>query len=160
VGPFDEKTFASGYGEDNDFCIRSRKQGFRNLHALDVFVYHASAVSFGPQHPDAGNKALARLIRKHRGFKSALRSFALDDPSLAVRQLLDLVLLTKGLRRVDIRHIGKPGRTHKKEDGSLLLYLHPEVGGRSFRLASPEGVFVSSNLRGLDSDRLTLLRLL
>jgi GT2 family glycosyltransferase len=157
IGNFDEKTFRTGYGEDNDFCFRALKLGFRNLHALDVFVYHAGGISFGTRPPEEASKPLAALNKKHPSFKAALRRFALDDPALVARQLLDLALLTRGKRRIDFRHIGKRSLVRRKGRDSLLLYLCPEAGGRSFSLETSDGLSVSPNLRGLDLARLTVL---
>ncbi|MCB1922034.1 MAG: glycosyltransferase family 2 protein, partial [Candidatus Competibacteraceae bacterium] len=47
VGLFDVEHFGKGYGEENDFCIRAHKAGWRNLHLLDTFVLHSGGVSFG-----------------------------------------------------------------------------------------------------------------
>ena len=41
--------FGQGYGEENDFCLRALYKGYESLLAADVFVYHASEVSFGPE---------------------------------------------------------------------------------------------------------------
>ena len=161
IGKFDAKMFRTGYGEDNDFCFRALKRGFRNLHALDVFVYHAGGVSFGARPPDAASKPLAALNKKHPGFKAALRRFALDDPALAARQRLDLAVLTRGKTRVAIRLAGKAGegggRTRARRKDSIELFLLPETDGRSFRLEAPQGLTQSVNLRGLSRERLTLL---
>ena len=157
IGRFDDKTFRTGYGEDNDFCFRALKLGFRNLHALDVFVYHAGGISFGTRPPEEASKPLAALNKKHPSFKAALRRFALDDPALVARQLLDLALLTRGKRRIDFRHIGRRILVRRKGRDSLVLYLCPEAGGRSFSLETSDGLSVSPNLRGLDLARLTVL---
>jgi GT2 family glycosyltransferase len=47
VGLFDTENFGKGYGEENDFCQRAAKAGWRNLHLLDTFVLHTGGVSFG-----------------------------------------------------------------------------------------------------------------
>ncbi len=46
LGNFDEEGFGRGYGEENDFCMRALKRGWRHLLACDVFVYHEGSVSF------------------------------------------------------------------------------------------------------------------
>lgn len=46
VGYFDETLFPQGYGEENDFCIRARHQGWSLAVADDVFVYHAQSKSY------------------------------------------------------------------------------------------------------------------
>ena len=46
VGLFDEATFGDGYGEENDYCIRARKAGWRLVAADDAFVFHAQSRSY------------------------------------------------------------------------------------------------------------------
>jgi GT2 family glycosyltransferase/glycosyltransferase involved in cell wall biosynthesis/ankyrin repeat protein/predicted Zn-dependent protease len=45
VGAFDER-FGLGYGDDNDFCSRARRAGFRLFVAADVFVHHFGGRTF------------------------------------------------------------------------------------------------------------------
>jgi glycosyltransferase involved in cell wall biosynthesis len=47
VGVLDMK-FSPGYGEEVDFSLRCLKKGFVNVAADDVYVYHASGGTFGP----------------------------------------------------------------------------------------------------------------
>lgn len=47
IGYMDEENFPIGYGEDNDFCIRSIDAGYELAIADDVFVFHAKSKSFG-----------------------------------------------------------------------------------------------------------------
>ena len=68
IGPLDE-TFGLGFFEDDDYCIRSIKAGFRLVCLEDVFVFHRGSQSFS-QHPPAEVKALMKknqraLERKH-----------------------------------------------------------------------------------------------
>ncbi len=63
VGPFDAEAFGRGYGEENDFCLRATKRGWRHLLACDTFVYHAGKVSFradANRHHDRNQAVLAR----------------------------------------------------------------------------------------------------
>ncbi|HAN29809.1 MAG TPA: glycosyl transferase, partial [Haliea salexigens] len=46
VGYFDVETFGRGYGEENDWCQRAKRAGWRNLHLANCFVYHKGGVSF------------------------------------------------------------------------------------------------------------------
>lgn len=46
VGPFD-MAFHPGYGEEVDFCLRARAQGFVNVLEDRTFVYHYGNQSFG-----------------------------------------------------------------------------------------------------------------
>ncbi len=46
VGPLDE-AFDLGFYEDDDYCLRVRKAGYRLVCREDVFVYHRGSSSFG-----------------------------------------------------------------------------------------------------------------
>ena len=48
TGSFDAATFGAGYGEENDFCLRARRRGWRHLLAADVFVQHAGGPVLRP----------------------------------------------------------------------------------------------------------------
>ncbi|MFT9076594.1 glycosyltransferase [Ethanoligenens sp.] len=47
IGLFDEDAFGKGYGEENDFCYRALRAGYRHVLCDDVFVYHKGSASFG-----------------------------------------------------------------------------------------------------------------
>ncbi|MEO7062349.1 MAG: glycosyltransferase [Dokdonella sp.] len=47
TGLLDEAAFSQGYGEENDFCQRAARLGFRHLIAGNVLVRHARSQSFG-----------------------------------------------------------------------------------------------------------------
>ena len=81
VGLFDERRFARGYGEENDWCMRARKLGY--AHVLDdaTYVYHRGAASFGPERKAelvARHHELLRAL--HPGYHPALRAFARSNP--------------------------------------------------------------------------------
>ncbi|WP_338835698.1 glycosyltransferase [Neomoorella thermoacetica] len=46
IGYFDETAFKEGYGEENDYCLRTQKAGFQLAIADDVFIYHAQSRSY------------------------------------------------------------------------------------------------------------------
>lgn len=46
IGPLDEIAFPRGYGEENDFCMRARKKGWRNIIDDRTYVYHDRNKSF------------------------------------------------------------------------------------------------------------------
>jgi hypothetical protein len=47
TGLLDAATFGAGYGEENDFCLRAARHGWRHVLACDTFVYHQGGASFG-----------------------------------------------------------------------------------------------------------------
>ena len=49
IGIFDEETFGAGYGEENDYCVRARKAGWKLVFTPNSYVYHAQSKSYGIQ---------------------------------------------------------------------------------------------------------------
>jgi GT2 family glycosyltransferase/glycosyltransferase involved in cell wall biosynthesis len=47
VGLFDEEAFPRGYGEENDFCMRAKAAGWKNLISPKTYIFHERNVSFG-----------------------------------------------------------------------------------------------------------------
>ncbi|MHC1698303.1 MAG: glycosyltransferase [Geobacteraceae bacterium] len=54
VGLLDE-SFGSGNFEDDDFCLRSELEGFRNVIAGDVFIHHVGSATFKGNNIDFTN---------------------------------------------------------------------------------------------------------
>ena len=63
IGIFDEVTFARGYGEENDYCLRARKAGWQLAVCDAAYVYHAQSRSYSSEKrkvlAEAAGKALA-----------------------------------------------------------------------------------------------------
>ena len=96
IGLFDIETFGRGYGEENDFCVRAFEQGMRNVHALDVFVFHSGETSFGADASQAKKAGLKALIAKHPGYIARVEKYIGVDPARKARQRLDAARLLKG----------------------------------------------------------------
>jgi GT2 family glycosyltransferase len=66
VGPFDEKAFGRGYGEEIDYCLRARQVGIEAAVADHVYVFHARSASYGPERRIAlSTAARSKLDEKH-----------------------------------------------------------------------------------------------
>ena len=89
VGLFDTENFGKGYGEENDFCQRAAKAGWRNLHLLDTFVLHTGGVSFGDSKSPRERAAMETLRRLHPRYESAVMAFVREDPAQAYRMAID-----------------------------------------------------------------------
>lgn len=90
TGPFEERLFGRGYGEENDFCLRARRLGWRHLGAADVFVAHVGGRSFGRQKAILAARNGRLLERLHPGYDALVQDFIANDPLLAARRRLDL----------------------------------------------------------------------
>ncbi|WP_082172935.1 glycosyltransferase [Methylobacterium platani] len=97
IGAFDAETFGRGYGEENDFCLRARKAGYRNLLAHDVFVYHSGGASFDNTFTKNMAEIEKRLLGKHPDYTSQMLSYVAADPAREARIRLDLFRLARSL---------------------------------------------------------------
>ena len=65
IGAFD-MAFGAGYGEENDFCLRAARAGWRNVLADDAFVVHTGGRSFAGQKDAARRRRnMALLLERH-----------------------------------------------------------------------------------------------
>jgi len=113
VGLFDAEIFGKGYGEENDFCVRASKAGWRNLHALDVFVRHLGGVSFGADKAPGENAALETLRYLHPHYEDDVRRFIQADPAGPARLAADAARLREDGRGLPV----------------ILAVLHHRLGG-------------------------------
>lgn len=111
VGLFDTENFGKGYGEENDFCQRAIRKGWRNLHLLDTFVLHTGGVSFGDSKSPRERAAMETLARLHPGYARDVHAFVQTDPARPYRLALDVAR---------IRDAGLP---------VVLAVLHDRAGG-------------------------------
>ena len=95
VGLFDTENFGKGYGEENDFCQRAAKAGWRNLHLLDTFVLHTGGVSFGDSKSPREKAAMETLRRLHPRYESAVMAFVQADPAQPYRLALDVARIAQ-----------------------------------------------------------------
>lgn len=96
IGYFDVETFGKGYGEENDFCQRALKNGWKNRFALDTFVQHTGNVSFGDEHNELKHGALAKLIKHHPHYERDVHRHIADDPARPARVKAWLTSLVAG----------------------------------------------------------------
>lgn len=74
-GLFDE-VFGKGYGEENDFCLRIKKQGYKSVLANHAFVFHLEARSFTLE---AKKKLLEKnskiLYKRYPTYRESVRKY-------------------------------------------------------------------------------------
>ncbi|AVO48758.1 glycosyl transferase family 2 [Melaminivora suipulveris] len=111
VGLFDVENFGKGYGEENDFCQRAARAGWRNLHLLDTFVLHTGGVSFGDAKSPRERAAMETLARLHPHYARDVHAFVQQDPAEPFRLALDVA------------------RIQKEGPPVILVVLHDRAGG-------------------------------
>lgn len=95
VGLFDADAFGAGYGEENDFCLRAARLGWRHVLAGDVFAVHAGGASFGKDKNPALARNLAVLAARHPGYLPAVAAFTRADPVAPLRRGVDVARLRR-----------------------------------------------------------------
>ena len=81
IGPMDEVAFPAGYGEENDFCQRAERAGYRNIIAGNVLVHHERSASFGvARRTELGTQGMQVLRERYPDYEhdvaATLHSFA------------------------------------------------------------------------------------
>ncbi|CAO1665044.1 glycosyltransferase [Salinicola sp. NYA28a] len=96
VGLLDEEAFPTGYGEENDYCIRVADAGFELAIADDAYVFHAKSKSFGHEkRKELSRQGSQQLKDKHteKKFKSLVDKIKdttqLDDVRSEVKNKID-----------------------------------------------------------------------
>ena len=85
LGVFDP-VFGAGYGEENDFCLRAARAGWRNVLADDAFVVHVGERSFEGRKRDLAQLNLALLVARHPHYTTMVERYIADDPLRALRE--------------------------------------------------------------------------
>lgn len=80
VGLLDADTFSKGYGEENDWCQRAIRQGYKNVAVENLFVYHKHGGSFSNEEKRKLLEANQKLlVEKHPDYlKEVARFFEAD----------------------------------------------------------------------------------
>ena len=107
VGYMDEGAFPTGYGEENDFCIRAQDAGFGLAYADDTYVFHAKSKSFGNDRRRELSRAGNEAIRAKHGdarFNALLRKVSdtalMDELRATVRTAMARRSLPSGARAI------------------------------------------------------------
>ncbi|HZT52701.1 MAG TPA: glycosyltransferase, partial [Stellaceae bacterium] len=151
TGDFDAALFGRGYGEENDFCLRAARHGWRHVLAGDVFVQHVGGRSFGPRAAALRERNRRLLNLRHPGYDARVEAFAKADPARPLRRRIDAARLGEGGRRYALvvtlgltggveRHVAERCRALEAA-GLVPLLLRPGENGTGCVLAAEDGRF-------------------
>ncbi len=112
IGAFDP-AFGKGYGEENDFSMRARAAGWRNVLCDDTFVVHLGSRSFGGHRLAMIEQNLLKVLAKHPDYMVLVRKFIAEDPPGPIRSMVRSQLAVLA------------GRDKR----GVLHVLHPRGGG-------------------------------
>lgn len=91
-GPFNAELFGRGYGEENEFCMRSAELGWRHVLAADVFVRHEGGVSFAETQSENQRIGRKALLGVYPQYDLVIRQHVEEDPAAGLRFAADLAL--------------------------------------------------------------------
>lgn len=95
VGILDEETFGRGFGEENDWCQRAAKQGYKNIQVENLFVYHKHGGSFLSQEKKKLiEENLGKLRQRYPSYDGQVSELIHRDPNRKLRALLEQLIDT------------------------------------------------------------------
>lgn len=84
IGTFDP-AYGHGYGEENDFCLRAARAGWRNVLCDDAFVVHLGERSFQGRKTELGARNLQILLERHPDYLNLVHTYIAADPLRPIR---------------------------------------------------------------------------
>ncbi len=106
VGPLDQATFGTGYGEEVDFCLRASALGLRHLVADAAFVHHRGGGSFGAEvRAERMAAASAILHERYPSFRADNKAERRRDPLAVPFAALELGLTRRRPERPLVLHV-------------------------------------------------------
>jgi GT2 family glycosyltransferase/glycosyltransferase involved in cell wall biosynthesis len=85
IGLLDEIAFPRGYGEENDFCMRARLKGWRNIIDDRTYVFHDRSKSFGSEKDVLIKSGRNVLDEKYLDYGKAIKIFSKSENISAAR---------------------------------------------------------------------------
>lgn len=126
IGPMDEAAFPQGYGEENDFCQRAERAGYRNIIAGNVLVHHERSASFGDaRRASLGEQGMAVLRERYPNYERDVG---------AMLWSFDRRVLDYRVRRTYT--VGDPAYITQPPKPRLLLAADPNDGATARLLAT------------------------
>ncbi len=103
IGFFDEKSFVNGYCEENDWCRRAVKSGYKNVLVPNLFVYHKHGGSFTSEQKKnqiAHNEKI--LVEKHPEYFREVGKYCGRNPMAELRKILQVLISSSARKNVVI----------------------------------------------------------
>lgn len=158
IGPFDADRFGKGYGEENDFCQRALRRGWRNLIAAEVFVRHWGSASFAVEKSARVKTALEVIDRLYPSYHRDVAQFIAADPLRPARECLDWQRFRRQARTRNVLIVchSRGGGTERlvredmqrlQQQGCGVFLLRPQIGHAARVVLSHPLVRIAPNLR-------------
>ncbi len=76
IGSLDAEAFPRGYGEENDFCMRALRKGWRHVIDDRTYVFHDRSKSFGEAKTDLVKSGRVVVDERYPEYKLAIQVFS------------------------------------------------------------------------------------
>jgi GT2 family glycosyltransferase/glycosyltransferase involved in cell wall biosynthesis len=86
IGAFDEEGFPRGYGEENDFCMRALKAGWKNLITPWSYVYHVRTASFKEDKEELVRMGTGVVTRRYPEYAALVKDAFNSNAMRALRK--------------------------------------------------------------------------
>ena len=87
IGILNAEVFYKGYGEENDWCQRAIKKGYKNVHVENLFVYHKHGASFPSEDKKRYiERNLVLLNQMHPNYGADVEKYCKSDPVRVYRE--------------------------------------------------------------------------
>lgn len=116
TGIFDEVNFKRGYGEENDFCMRAMKKGWKHIIDDSSFIYHKNSASFSEDKERLIKENRKVLDRLHPDYSDHVRKFAASKQIQTIRDTITTAL-------------EKPCTDKRSWSMRILYVMHEGTGG-------------------------------
>ncbi|AKB69181.1 methyltransferase domain-containing protein [Methanosarcina mazei] len=105
AGYFNEEAFGKGYGEENDFCMRVIRKGYKNVLCDDTFVFHKGEASFSASKAELIKKNLDTLSKMYPDYIPAVSKFINSNPLKEIHENIQLRIQTWDIQKKKIMYI-------------------------------------------------------
>jgi GT2 family glycosyltransferase len=92
VGVFDEEVFGRGFCEENDWCMRAWKKGYRNVAISNLFVCHRFGASFKDEKDRLSRINLRKVQKRHPEYLPWCAEFVRKDPFSSLRGCIKAII--------------------------------------------------------------------
>lgn len=95
VGFLDEDVFGKGYCEENDWCQRAIKVGYKNVQVENLYVYHKHGGSFDNEEKKMLLENNIKLLsQRHTNYLEDVKKFCNNDPLRDIREYVIFKILS------------------------------------------------------------------
>lgn len=140
VGVFDAEAFPRGYGEENDFCMRALRRGWRHVLDDSTYVFHERSKSFGSSKTGLMDAGRAIVDARYPEYQAAIGVFG-SSPQIKLARFRALgaqqenALVSGGATRILFVIATQTGGT-PQTNRDLMQALASDIEGWSLRCDS------------------------